>query len=217
MNDTCDKIPLVLIGGGGHAAVLVDILLRQNRKIAAVISPEPIDGRSVLSGLKRFSQDEDVERFAIDEVKLVCGIGMMPNSGFRTKLINRFIDLGYHFETVVSNDAIVSEHVKLEDGVQVMPGCIIQAGVTVGQHSIVNTGALLEHDCVIGPFNHVAPRAVLCGEVRTEENVYIGANATLTQCVAIAKDSVVGASAILTESLKPASVLYPAKSVKKEK
>ena len=217
MNDANVKTPLVIIGGGGHAAVLVDVLLKQKREIAAVISPEPLDGRSVFSGLKRFLQDEDVKRFAVDEVKLVCGIGMMPNSDFRTKLIKRFADFGYHFETVISDDAIVSKHVKLEEGVQVMPGSIIHAGVTVGQHSIVNTGVLLEHDCVIGSFNHVAPKAVLCGAVRTEENVYIGANATLTQCVSVAKGSVVGAGATLTKSLQQTSVLYPAKSMKKQK
>ena len=39
MNDNLQRKPLVIIGGGGHASVIVDILKRQKREIVAVMTP----------------------------------------------------------------------------------------------------------------------------------------------------------------------------------
>ena len=40
-------MPLIIIGGGGHASVLVDILRSQNRQILALISPDDVSSRTV--------------------------------------------------------------------------------------------------------------------------------------------------------------------------
>ncbi|TOE95982.1 shikimate dehydrogenase, partial [Vibrio parahaemolyticus] len=77
------------------------------------------------------------------------------------------------FETVIANSAYVSPFSKIETGAQILPMAIIQTGVTVGSHSIINSGALVEHDCNIGSYNHIAPRATLCGQVETKNNVYV--------------------------------------------
>lgn len=215
MSDSGDQKPLVIIGGGGHASVLLDILVKQRREIAAIVSPAPTAPGSGLSNVRRLKRDQDIERFAPDDVRLVCGVGMLPDSRFRTNLVCRFLDMGYEFETIVSQDAVVSEHVCFGDGVQVMPGCVIQPGVQVGSHTIINTGAILEHDCHIGSYNHIAPGAVLCGAVTTQTNVFIGARATVTQSITVGEASIIGAGAVLTEALEARSVLYPAKSVMK--
>lgn len=44
---------------------------------------------------------------------------------------------------------------------------------------MINTGAIIEHDCRVSNFSHVAVGSVLCGEVIVGENTLIGANATV--------------------------------------
>ncbi|MGR5470774.1 DapH/DapD/GlmU-related protein, partial [Vibrio astriarenae] len=89
----------------------------------------------------------------------------------------------------------------IETGVQVFPNAIIQAGASIDCHTIVNTGVIVEHDCIIGQFNHLAPRATLCGQVRTALNVYIGAGATVIQNIQLADNVVVGAGAVVTKDV----------------
>ena len=170
MNRSC-KQPIVLIGGGGHAAVLAEILLMQNREIVAVISPEAIHERAIFKGMVHLKEDSDVFTFDKGQVKLVNGIGMLPKCTLRKKVNERYLQLGYQFESVIADSAYVSPSALIEEGVQVLPMAIVHTGAIIGPHSIVNTGALVEHDCKVGCYNHIAPRATLCGQVICSDNV----------------------------------------------
>ncbi len=205
-------LPIVIIGGGGHASVLTEILLTQGREILAIVSPEDINQRPVFKGLTHLKNDEDVLTFDKDKVRLVNGIGMMPKSNFKKKINEYFLALDYRFETVIADTALVSPFSKIESGAQILPRAIIQVGSTVGSHSIINTGALVEHDCSIGCYNHIAPKATICGQVRSEKDVYIGAGATVIQNVNLAQNSVVAAGAIVTRSLLENDVCYPGRA-----
>lgn len=149
-------MPLVIIGGGGHASVLVDLLRNQNRTILAVMSPDDISTRQAFDGIMQLSNDKDISRYSPDEVRLVNGIGMMPKSLLRRKVNQYFLDLGYQFETVISDQALVSKFAHLQDGAQILKGAIVQCGAVIGEHSIINTGAVIEHDTVVGEHNHIA-------------------------------------------------------------
>ncbi|ENM3927663.1 acetyltransferase [Vibrio cholerae] len=208
--------PLVLIGGGGHASVLADILLGQGREILAVISPDDLSLRAVFAGLAHLTQDEEVKRFSPDSVYLVNGIGMLPRSMLRQRVNQQFLELGYQFETVIASDAHVSLFATIRSGAQILSGARVQTGAVIGEHTIVNSGALVEHDCQIGAYNHIAPRATLCGTVCTREAVYIGANATVIQGLVLESQSVVGAGAIVNRSLMKNYTCYPARTYLKE-
>lgn len=200
-----------MIGGGGHASVLTEILLTQGREILAVVSPDDISQRSVFKGMAHLKNDKDVLTFDKDKIRLVNGIGMMPKSNFKKKINEYFLSLGYRFETVTADSALVSPFSNVEAGAQILPMAIIQIGATIGSHSIINTGALVEHDCRIGRYNHIAPKAALCGQVETKDNVYIGAGSTVIQGISIASGTVVGAGATLTQSVEENTIVYPAR------
>lgn len=216
MNDK-DNLPIVMIGGGGHASVLAEILLLQRRKVLAVIAPEGVHKNNIFKGAAILRKDDDVLRFKKDKVLLVNGIGMRPQSNLKKKINEYFLSLGYNFETVIADSAYVSPFAQIEIGVQVLPMAIIQAGAIVGSHSIINTACLVEHDCRIGAYNHIAPKATLCGQVETNEGVYIGAGSTVIQGLSIGDGSIVGAGACLTNSLGPNTIAYPPKVTSKIK
>lgn len=201
-------LPIVLIGGGGHASVLAEILLTQGREILAVISPEDVSQRSVFKGIAILEKDEDIKIFDKNKVLLVNGIGMVPKSNFKRKVNEYFLLLGYQFETIIADSALVSPFSKIETGAQIFPMAIVQTGATVGSHSVVNTGALIEHDCKIGAYNHIAPKATLCGQVETNENVYVGAGSTVIQGISVGSGAIVGAGASLSQSLETNAIAY---------
>lgn len=207
--------PLVIIGSGGHAAVLVDILRQKKRNVIAIISPGVIATNGVLSGIQHFCQDDDVLNFDKNEIMLINGIGSMPKCQLRANLYQYFIKLGYEFETVVAESAIISDYARLENGVQVMPGAIIQTGATIGVNSIINTGAIVDHDCALGANNHVAPGAVLSGQVISKSNVHFGTGSCVIQSIKIGKNVVVGAGASITKDIEQNTVCFPAYITKK--
>jgi sugar O-acyltransferase (sialic acid O-acetyltransferase NeuD family) len=201
--------PLIILGSGGHASVLVDILKQQRRVILGFVSPGVHPKSQMFCDIPHFAEDDDVFAFDKSEVKLVNGIGSIPGNNLRTLFYNYFSSNGYEFETIISPDSFVSSYAQLHDGVQVMAGAIIQTGAVIGSNSIINTGAIVDHDCNLGINNHVAPGVTLSGQVHSEENVHFGTGASVIQCVKIGKNVVIGAGAAITKNVQENTVCFP--------
>ncbi|BDR99169.1 sialic acid synthase [Proteus mirabilis] len=210
-----NKKPVIIVGGGGHASVLADILHSQGRKILSAICPDDIRVRAVFKNLPHLIHDHEIKKFHPDEVLLINGIGILPNSNLRAKVNSYFVSLGYKFDSVIADSAIVSNYATLHTGVQILPRAVIQAGAIIKDNTIINTGAIVEHDCIIGCNNHIAPASTICGEVTTFDDVFIGANATLIQGISIAQGSIIGAGAIVTQNILFSGTCYPSPSTVK--
>lgn len=201
----------MVIGAGGHASVLVDILRQLDVEILAIVSKEKPSEGGIYSQIPWYQNDEDVLRFDKSAVFLVNGIGSMPGSDIRHKIHSKFKQLGYCFYSIISPKAIVSSFSCIEEGVQILPGCIVNTNVSVGEGTILNSGAIIEHDCKIGKYNHIAPGAVLSGSVITENFVHIGTGAQVIQGIRIGESTLVGAGATVTKNLDSNKTLYVAK------
>lgn len=205
--------PLVMIGAGGHAAVLAEILLQKDRELIAVVSPEPVKENSPLYGLPKISNDEDLlAAYSPQDVELVNGVGSIPRNNTRSKLSTFFNEKGYTFAKVISPKAILSNFLTLEEGVQIMHGAIIQVNTVVGKNSIINTGVIVEHDCAIGINNHIAPGVTLSGGVITDSDVHVGTGANIIQGIHIGQAAVVGAGTTISRNVPAGQILIPARS-----
>jgi sugar O-acyltransferase (sialic acid O-acetyltransferase NeuD family) len=207
--------PLLIIGAGGHASVLVDILRQQKREILGVVSPQIESKSKVFDGIQHFKSDDDVLKFDNQSVNLVNGIGSLPGNHLRAVLFNKFKTLGFEFETVVANNAIVSDYVELAEGVQIFTGAIVQTNVSIGTNTIINTGSIIEHDCAIGRHNHIAPGVTLSGQVTTSEYVHIGTGASVIQSVSIGNNVVIGSGTTITKNIAKNMVCLSARITQK--
>ncbi len=203
--------PVLVIGAGGHAAVVIDILRRLDCTVLGVVSKEQPKAIPVFEGLTWYKSDDDVLSFAKDSIVLVNAIGSLPGHEIRFKVHQQFKQLGYHFMTVISPQAIVSDYALLSEGVQVMAGTIVNVNAVIGEGTILNTGSIIEHDCLIGKHNHIAPGAVLCGAVNTGDYVHIATGAKVIQGIQIGERALVGAGATVTKNLDSNKSLYVAK------
>jgi sugar O-acyltransferase (sialic acid O-acetyltransferase NeuD family) len=205
--------PILLIGGGGHCKVLLEILRKQNANLLGVVAPETLGNSSVFYGLKQYFNDEDVLSFNVADIVLVNGIGSLPGNSLRHTIYEKFTQVGYKFASVISNDALVSEYCILSAGVQVLSGAIINVDAEIGENTIINSGAIVEHDCKLGKHNHVAPGAVLSGNVHTGESVHIGTGACVIQSICIGKDTTVGAGAKISKDVNEHSICYAPRGI----
>lgn len=197
-----------MIGAGGHASVLMEILQQQNRRVIAYISPDKSIYNQIFSGLEHIYNDEDITLFSPNDVTLINGVGSLPNSALRKKVSTYFSSLGYRFASVISPSAVISKTAVLAQNVQVLNGAIIQARAKIGEHCIVNTGAIVEHDCIVGDNNHLAPRSTLCGGVITAEDVHVGVHACVIQAITLGSNVVVGAGAVVTKPVANNCIVY---------
>lgn len=187
--------PIIVLGAGGHGKVLIDALIARGAPLIGITDPdEKLHGLRLL-GIPVLGADDTVADHGADDVVLVNGIGSTWFSDSRRVLYDRFVDAGYTFRTVVHPSAVISPDAEIADGVHIMAGAVVQAGCKISVNSIVNTQSSVDHDCVIGAHVHIAPGAVLGGDVTVGEGTHIGAGATVIQNIGIGAGALVAAGA----------------------
>lgn len=203
--------PLVLLGAGGHARVLAALARAAGHTLLGVCDPKlAAEGISRWADLDVLGDDIVLDRLPPDRVALVLGIGQLAKDNLRQRLYASWRARGYDFPALVHPSAWIAPGVVVDDGVQVMAGVVIQPGCAIGENSIVNTRAGIDHDCRIGRDVHVAPGATLCGTVTVEDGAFIGAGATVIQGLRIGARAVVGAGVTLVRDLKPSTTILGA-------
>ena len=108
---------------------------------------------------------------------------------------------GRRLVTVAGPSAVVSRHAIVETGCFIGELSYVGPRARIGVATIVNTGALVEHDCVIGAGCHVSVDVTIAGGCRLADEVTIFSGATLRNRVSIAAGIVVGAGAVVCEDL----------------
>jgi sugar O-acyltransferase (sialic acid O-acetyltransferase NeuD family) len=196
-----NQLPLIVIGAGGHAKGLIDILHRQQRQIIGCTGiNKGLNGTEVMRE-KVIGVDEDIYDYAPREIRLVNGLVSIGTSNRRKEIFELYSKAGYIFETLIHPSAVVSEEVGFAQGVLVMAGAVIMPGVHVAKNVLINMSATIDHDCNIGAHVHIAPGAVICGAVSIGSGAFIGAGAVLIQGVTIGRDAVIGAGAVVTKDV----------------
>lgn len=204
--------PIIILGNGGHASVLTEILLLQHREILGFTAPEL---QSNSYGLEYLGTDGVIGGYNPEKVEIVLGLGTIRISTIRQSLYEKLKKQGYIFTTCVHPNAIISSTAVLAEGVQVMAGAIVQPYAQIGENTIVNTGAIIEHDCVIGSHVHIAPGTTLSGNIHIGDGSHIGIGSSIIQGVTIGKNTLIGAGAVVISNIGADKKAYgvPAKEV----
>ncbi|PIC75945.1 sugar acetyltransferase [Sporosarcina sp. P19] len=204
--------PIIIIGDGGHASVLLEILHAMERKVIGYTSPKE---RIELTHIRYLGTDEVINDLASDEVELVIGLGTINVTTHRKGLFEKFKNKGYAFTNVIHPSATLSPSVCLGEGTQIMAGAIVQTNVKLVDNIIINTGAIIDHDCNVKSHVHIAPGVTLSGNVYVGESCHIGVGATVIQGVAIGDNTLIGAGSVVITDIASNKKAYgvPAKEV----
>jgi sugar O-acyltransferase (sialic acid O-acetyltransferase NeuD family) len=185
----------ILLGSGGHAKVIFDMLIENNIYIDAIATNED-ELLEVFEHTKKITDDELLE-YNCSKTILINGIGSLPSKAIHKDIFHRFNILGFKFLTLVSKYAVVSPSVILEEGVVVMAGSVIQSGSHIHKNTIVNTNSSIDHDCIVGAHCHVAPGAILSGSVVIGDDVHIGTAASLINNIKVGDHCLIGAGSVI--------------------
>src|SRR4029450_7614437 len=143
---------VVVIGAGGHAKVVVELIRAQGRyDVVGCTDPAPERGDVV--GAPILGSDDILPDLYAQGVRH-CFVALGDNP-LRMKVARRVASLGFELVNAISPNAIVSPTARLGHGVAVMAGAVINAATVVEDLAIINTHSVVDHDCQIGEAAHV--------------------------------------------------------------
>lgn len=208
---------VVIIGAGGHAQVVADILLRMYNASADIQPIGYLDDNPLLIG-KRFLDlpvlGKVVELNQINHDAVIVGIG---DNAMRQRIFEMVQRNGEQVAIARHPQAVIAPDVRIEPGSVICAGVVINTGSIIGANVILNTGCTIDHHCRVEDHAHIAPGVHLGGEVAVGEGALIGIGATVMPRCHIGAHSVVGAGACVTKSVPPGLTVVgvPAKPIQK--
>jgi len=186
-----------VLGGGGHAKVVVEVLQSQRKYRPVAITDRRAGSWSVL-GVPVVGDESLISELPKAGIHwYVVGVGGVPDNRPRSLLYLKGQEAGLRPLIALHRSAIIARSSEIEPGTVVMPGAVLNPGCRLGANVIVNTGAVVEHDARIGDHVHLCPRATLSGGVEIGTGAFVGAGAVVREGLRVGPWAVVGAGAVV--------------------
>ncbi len=211
---------LILIGASGHAKVVLDVFERMGKhEIIGFLdsnkpSSEPFMGYPVLGTESVLSNPE----FQQPELEFFISIG---DNWIRHLVVEKIRSMLPHavFATGIHPSAQIGKDVSIGEGSVIMAGVTINPSCKVGNFTIMNTQASLDHDGMLADFASLAPGVITGGNVQIDAFSAIGLGAKIIHGVSIGEHTVVGAGALVNKSIQPFNVHYgiPSRFIRQRK
>lgn len=209
---------IVLIGGGGHSKVIIDII-RSTDEFEIVGITEKNSVLDSILDVPILGDDSILEELLNKGVEYAfISIGINENVNLRNTLYNKIKKIGFVIPTLIHKQTIISQYTTLGEGTCVMAGAVINPNVRIGNNSVINTGAIIEHDCIIGDNTFISPGTILAGNVTIKNNSLIGMGSKIIEGKTIGNNVTIGAGAVVINDIPDncVAVGVPAKAIKKK-
>jgi len=208
-----DKPYILIYGAGGHAKSLMEMVKQiGEHAIAGIVDDNPrLIGTQVLGIPVLGTRSVLPALFAKGVRSAANGVGGILDINVRVKVFDLLASTGFEFPAVVSPHATAEPSAKIGEGVQVFANAYVGAEAELEPRCMVNTAAVVSHDCVIGKYTHIAPGALLAGHVHVGERTLVGMAVTTTIGVQIGSGVRIGNGAIVLADVPDKTIIQAGK------
>lgn len=200
---------IIILGAGGHARVIIDAMqLVRDVQLVAVLDNDAALWGSQLLGVPVVGGDDRLaELVGLGCDAFVVAMGGLGKSAVRSRLFRMACQAGLAPCLVRHPAAVCARSAMIAPGSQLLATSVVGPAAAIHENVIINTAAVVEHDCVIGPHSHIAPAACLAGGVQVGSECHIGAGAVIRENICIGDRVVVGAGAAVIRDVPSDSVV----------
>lgn len=113
-------------------------------------------------------------------------------------------------------DSYVGENVNIKNGSIICPKSILSCDIEIGYFSVINASCTIGHDSFLEDFCVISPNCSISGHTTIREATLLGTGVVTVPKVTIQKDSIIGASCLISKSLKESGTFVgiPARKIK---
>lgn len=191
---------VVIIGAGGHAKVIADIITKSGDKVVGFLDDNKKIDTNIIGNYKVIGDFNNRFPMMINkdykDCEFIIAIG---DNERRNDIVNKTPGMKYY--TAISPSAQIGIDVQIGEGTVIMPNVVINSSSKIGKHCIINTGAIVEHDNNIEDYVHISPNATLCGTVHIGKCTHIGAGSTIKNNITITDNCIIGAGAVVVKNI----------------
>lgn len=208
---------IVVIGGGGHASVVIDAIEKGACHQIVGISDTLRKKGELVMGYPVLGNQDILPRLHSEGLFSAVVVAIGDNYA-RFKVVTSIETMlpKVNFPVVIHPTAVIANTAQVQSGTVILANAVVNPRCVIGKGCVLNTGSILEHDGVLDDFGSLAPRAVTGGGVCIGQFSAIGIGATVLESRSIGKHTVIGAGAVVTQDFEDYLLAYgvPAKAIK---
>jgi sugar O-acyltransferase (sialic acid O-acetyltransferase NeuD family) len=187
------KVPIILIGGGGHCISCIDVIEQTGiYTILGILDVAEKVGQTILN-YQIIGTDDEIEKYIKECSNFLITVGQIKSAATRISIFNKIKKIGGKLPVIVSPLSYVSIYSKIEEGTIIMHHALVNANASIGKCCIINTKALIEHEAEIGHFCHISTSSCVNGQATIKERCFIGSNTIIANNKSIISDTIVSA------------------------
>ena len=184
---------LIIIGAGGHGKVVADNALKNGYTDICFVDDH---STGECMGFPIVGTSTDIQALNDGKTDFIIGIG---NNAVRKTIAETY---NVNWVSIVHPSAQIAFNAEIGKGTVVMANAVVNVCATIGEHCIINTGAIVEHDNVIENYAHISPNVALGGTVCIGTLTHVGIGATVKNNTEICSDCTIGAGAVVIKNIK---------------
>jgi sugar O-acyltransferase (sialic acid O-acetyltransferase NeuD family) len=190
----------VLIGNGGHAR---EVIAQMGVKLDRFVDDQYV------------KHSEDVLPLSLFDPKKHIAMIAVADSRDRYDIVQR-LPKETQFFTFIHPTALLMGDVEIGEGSFIGAYSILTTNIKIGKHTILNRGNHIGHDCEIGDYFSAMPGAIVSGNVRIYDLVYMGNNSSIKEKLTIHSLSTIGMNSAVVKPIEEPGVYVgvPVKKIK---
>jgi acetyltransferase EpsM len=203
-----DPNAVLIYGGGGHGKMIIDLLRARDKYRIVGIIDDGLTKDDVIMGVPVIGHAQILPKLYAQGIRLaINAVGGIGNISVRIKIFKRLAEAGFTCPSVAHPTAYLDPSASQMAGSQVMALAYLGSEARVGYGCIINTGAIISHDCLLESYVNVSPGAILAGDVQVGEAVLIGMGATVNLGVKIGRGARIGNGATVKADVPAAGIV----------
>ncbi len=192
---------VLILGAGGHAQVVADILLRMHEAGDDLAPIGYLDDNPQITGQRLLGLPVLGPLAALETIEHDATIVAIGDNRTRCRIFTHLVAQNERLVTARHPRAIIAPDVAIGAGSVVCAGVVVNPGSMMGSNVILNTGCTVDHHNTIGDHAHIAPGVHLGGDVRIGSGTLVGIGATVIPQHSVGAWSAIGAGSVVTKNV----------------
>lgn len=186
-----------IFGYSGHSYVVIESLIDAGYLIAGYFDYQKAGKNPYNLEYLGFEKNINIKSIVQDSL-------VFPSIGentIREKLVVFFDTHNLMQFVAIDPTAHVSKSSILGLSTYIGKNVTVNAQSRLGKGVILNTNCVVEHECTVGDYVHIAPSGVLCGNVSIGKSSFVGANSVVKQNTLVTDHVTIGAGSVVITNI----------------
>lgn len=209
---------IIVIGSGGHAKVVIDIIHEMNDYEIIGITSKSLKSDTSFCGYPVLGEDNILNSFINDKnIFAAMGLGGYKDNYLRERVFRFVKGIGFNFINVVHPSANISKTVTMGEGNVFFPGVVVNTDVKLGNNIVVATGSTIDHETIVNDHVLISAGVTVGAYSVLEEGALLALGSKIISGVTIGSYSLVAAGAVVVNNIGQNQRVFglPAKPVSK--